>query len=363
MATFNKMLKSPVSVESRERDPIASLLAVLEAVPAVRDLKVEKSKRIHNHEVDALLSFDLDSRPRTMLLEFKTSGQPRHVREAIHQLSYVSQYFPERPIQIVMAPYLSEEARALCQEAGVAYADLEGNCRIVLDGLFIERSVATKPAAERRELKSLFAPKSARVLRQMLRDPYRTWRVVDLSEEVGVSLGLVSNVRQALLQREWAEADSEGLRLTQPDALLDEWRDAYQPPAGEWFSFHTPLHGRAFDDAVRAAIRRPGRVALASFSAAQWLAPYVRGANQYVYVDDVGLAAVREQLEPRPVVLGGNLQVTLLADNGAFRDTIEPATGVVTTSPVQTYLDLWALGERGQEAAAHLRQEKLRWPL
>jgi hypothetical protein len=34
---------------------------------------------------------------------------------------------------------------------------------------------------------------------------------------------------------------------------------------------------------------------------------------------------------------------------------------VVCTSPVQTYLDLAAAGERGQEAADHLRQERLQW--
>jgi hypothetical protein len=43
-------------------------------------------------------------------------------------------------------------------------------------------------------------------------------------------------------------------------------------------------------------------------------------------------------------------------------DTIEPAPGAVCTSPVQTYLDLSIAGERGAEAADHLRQERLSWP-
>ena len=43
-------------------------------------------------------------------------------------------------------------------------------------------------------------------------------------------------------------------------------------------------------------------------------------------------------------------------------DTVEPAPGAVCTSPVQTYLDLSIAGERGAEAAAYLRQQKLSWP-
>ena len=45
---------------------------------------------------------------------------------------------------------------------------------------------------------------------------------------------------------------------------------------------------------------------------------------------------------------GENVAVTLLKDSGLFRDAVEPATGAICTSPVQTYLDLGAAGERGK---------------
>lgn len=40
---------------------------------------------------------------------------------------------------------------------------------------------------------------------------------------------------------------------------------------------------------------------------------------------------------------------------------IEPAPGIICTSAVQTYLDLAQAGERGGEAAKHLRLERLDW--
>ena len=58
---------------------------------------------------------------------------------------------------------------------------------------------------------------------------------------------------------------------------------------------------------------------------------------------------------------GENVVVTVLKDPGLLLDTVEPAAGAVCTSPLQTYLDLYVAGERGREAADHLRRENLTW--
>jgi hypothetical protein len=70
---------------------------------------------------------------------------------------------------------------------------------------------------------------------------------------------------------------------------------------------------------------------------------------------------MKAALQLSSVAKGGNVEVILLEDPGLFRDAVEPAPGIVCTSPVQTYLDLAAAAERGREAADHLRQEKLQW--
>lgn len=58
---------------------------------------------------------------------------------------------------------------------------------------------------------------------------------------------------------------------------------------------------------------------------------------------------------------GANVTITVPNDEGIFLDAIEPAPGIVTTGVIQTYLDLTAQGERGQEAAEHLRNEWMEW--
>jgi hypothetical protein len=100
----------------------------------------------------------------------------------------------------------------------------------------------------------------------------------------------------------------------------------------------------------------------ASFSAAHWLAPYGRTSTHYFYSDEGGLQRLRAALKLSSAAKGENVTITLPKDDGLFRDSIEPAPGSYCTSPVQTYLDLAIAGERGREAADHLRQTKLTWP-
>jgi hypothetical protein len=342
-----------------------TLKELFDEVPAVKLKHLELEPQGCDRGVDILVHVNIAGRRQLIVCEVKASGQPRHVRMALLQLRDYVAHSRAHATPVLIAPYLSSEAQALCRQHEVGFLDFEGNCRLVLEGVFIERRVASKPTAERRELKSMFKPKSAQILRLMLRDPRRPWRVADMAEAAGVSLGHVSNVRAALLDREWARADVDGVFLTAPDPLLDAWRDAYEPPAGKRLGFYTTLHANAFEQAVRKALgitNKDGGAMFASFSAAQWLAPYARVGSQFFYADEGGLHRLQHALKLSSTPKGENVAVTLLKDRGLFRDTIEPIPGVVCTSPVQTYLDLAAAGERGREAADHLRRETLTWP-
>ena len=357
------MLKDYGLLKDAEGRAIEALRGLLSQVPAIRVEDIEAEAGAPDHGIDIVAHINVGKRPHVLVCEVKANGQPRHVRVALLQLRNAVAHSGERATPVLIVPYLSAEGRALCREQEVSFLDFEGNARVVFDSVFIERSVATKPPAERRELKSLFRPKSAQVLRVMLRDPRRTWRVTELAEAASVSLGHVSNVRAGLLAREWAEVVDEGLFLSRPGEVLDAWRDVYEP-SRDRMGFYTPLHGSAFEEAARSALSPGadgGLAAFASFSAAQWLAPYGRTGTQYFYADEAGLERLRAALKLSSAAKGENVVVMVSADDGPLRDTVEPAPGAVCTSAVQTYLDLTASGERGREAAEHLRRERLRW--
>jgi len=358
-ANSMKNLESPTSVA------VDALRQLLENVPILRLESAEGEPASGRWQPEWIARVRVGGRKHQLVCEYRSNGQPRHARSALLELSNYIAHQARGATGIFIAPYLSPAVRKLCEAQGIGYLDLEGNARIVFGGVFIERRVQDKPLAAQRELKSLFKPKSAQVLRAMLRDPGRAWRVAELSKSAGVSLGHVSNVRTGLVDREWARIAEDGLVLSEPDALLDAWRDSYTAPAGERLRFYTPLHGRAFDDACRTVLRAQNgqpHAAFASFSAAQWLAPFGRTGTHYLMADAEGVQELQAVLQLAPASKGDNLIIIVPKDVALLGDTVEPAPGAVCTSPVQTYLDLSIAGERGAEAADHLRQEILTWP-
>jgi hypothetical protein len=348
--------------ETRAVDALRDLLGQVSVIKLKEDIKLAPSGP--DPGVDFIAQLNISGKRHTLIGQCTSNGQPRHVRTALLQLRNFVSRLGKNTTPILIAPYLSPEGRALCQEREVGFLDLAGNARVVFNGVFIERIVGNKPRAARRELRSLFKPKSAQILRVMLRNPRHAWRVTELAKAADVSLGHISNVRTALLDREWARVLPEGLILSEPDKLLDAWRDSYEPPEGRRVRFYTTLHGSMFDEAALKALRATddgGQAIFASFSAARWLAPYGRVSTQYLYADDTGLDRLQGLLKLSSASKGENVVITVPIDQGIFHGTMEPAPGIICTSLVQTYLDLTVAGERGQEAAEHLRREKMKW--
>ncbi len=302
-----------------------------------------------------------------LICEVKGDGQPRNVRGAALALrDYVQRYAyanaSARAYPVLIAPFISPASAAICNEIGVGFLDLAGNCRLAFGQVYIEKSAAQNPFRNRRVQRSIFSPKSARILRLMLADPHRLWRVAQLAEQTKVSLGQVSNLRQRLLAEEWAESDKDGVRLSKPRELLEAWRLAYRLEVARSEDCYTLLHGEPLDKALRTLLAEAGRgqhAVLASYSAARWLAPFARVSSLYFYADEEGESVIRQHLQLQPAAKGANVTLMRPKDEGVFIDRIEAADGIWCTSPIQTYLDLVVSGERGAEAAEHLLNERV----
>lgn len=359
------MLKNPKAVNEADVEAEApeALRRALSDVPVLADFQLDTTVRSGpDRGIDFVVNLRVHRQLWKLVCEVKANGQPRIIRDAASQVRAYAHKLGPRAIPVIVTPYLSEEARGLCREMEVNYLDLAGNCRFSFDGVFIERESASRPPVAKRELRSLFKPKSAQVLRLLLRRPNRTWKVAELAQTAGVSLGHISNVTSALIDREWGTRDEAGFKLAKPDALLDNWRDNYEAPSGEVKRYYTVLHGKAFEKAAEHFFEEVSdAAALASFSAAEWLAPYGRVANHYVYATRPALPILRSVFRAEPATRGDNLLVTVLEEDGVLHDALEPHHGIRTTSLVQTYLDLAQAGERGREAADHLREERLTW--
>lgn len=346
-----------------EKQAVEKIEALCDGIEPMTLERIEPGFHRSGCWIDMLIHVRVFDLVHVLVCGVNPNGQPRYVRPSAIQLRDCAAQMGDEASPVLMAPYLSPASQALCREYGVGFLDFQDNAYLALERALIVRDRGGPPPAERRKLKSLFKPKAARILLTMLRDPGREWRMSELAEAAEVSLGHASNVRTALLDREWAGIGPNGMFLVKPGSLLHTWRGKYEPPADKRFRFYTPLHGREFDEATRRVLGdRSGaaRAVLASFSAANWLAPYARTGSSYFYADLAGLEQLKERLRLCPAAMGENVDVTIPKDTWVLKDIVEPAPDVVCTGVVRTYLDLSATGERGREAADHLFGGRLR---
>jgi hypothetical protein len=83
-------------------------------------------------------------------------------------------------------------------------------------------------------------------------------------------------------------------------------------------TFYTALHGRLLEQVswqATLAAKADGHAALASFSAAQWLAPCGRNATQYFDADENGLTHLRTALNLSSLAKGKNVVINILKDD------------------------------------------------
>lgn len=346
--------------EKRAAEHLADLL---EGMSSVRSVEILHQAAASDTGIDILATFVRGKSRHSLIVEVKRNAEPARVRQALWQLEKATTTYGEKAYPILAAPYISPASQQICRDSGVGYLDFVGNAYLAVGGLEIDHRTDAKPKVEERALRSLFKPKAAAILHVMLGAPEHRWRVGELAEKAGVSAGHASQVGQQLRQREWAEQSSEGLWLSDPGALLDSWQDEYDVPAGEHVQLYTHLHGAELQEAARSIIGDIPRanVLFASFSAAEWIAPYARTGRTYFYADEHGLGELYTRLDLRSAPKGANIDIRVPNDGVVFQARTILENGLQITNPIQTYLDLTTAGERGREAAAHLREEALQW--
>ena len=296
-------------------------------------------------------------RTRQLYLDVKSLAVPGRIRESLRQLK--SQVPQSTGYPVLASNFLSPRVRSMCREEGVGYLDLAGNCLLQFDDCYVERVVDKNPRPHRGRPVSLFAPVSSRLLRAMLEQPQCHWSVKHLSQIADVSLGQTSNVSRRLIAEGYAVRDPDGVRLAQPGALLDAWRDVY-PAASQlqaYYSFERDPQ-QLMARIAQEAQRHQWRYAVTSFGAASLVAPFVHGVGVvHVYVDTaLAVEGWVHALDLRPVEAGPNVLVVVPYDPGVFYRT-QTVHDVQLVGSIQLYLDLYSDPARGREQAEFLRKQ------
>lgn len=239
---------------------------------------------------------------------------------------------------MVAAPFISPQAASICANEGIGYMDLAGNCLLSFDRVYIEQQGRPNPFSEKRDLRSLYSPKAERVLRVLLNDPKKAWRVQALATEARVSIGQMANVKSLLEDREWLTRTEAGLLIDAPAQLLAEWRANYRFSRSAARNYYTLKSVTEIEgDLAQICQRQNIRYALTGFSAAARYAPSVRYQRAMAYVEK-DMDQVASLLSLKEVSSGANVTLLHPYDEGvmyASRQWDE----VQIAAPIQVYLD------------------------
>ncbi|MDO8803593.1 MAG: type IV toxin-antitoxin system AbiEi family antitoxin [Elusimicrobiota bacterium] len=302
--------------------------------------------------------FGKDRKKHTLVVMVRANGQPRIIRDVAALLAICKDKYVN-PYGIIVASYISEQSSAICKNAGIGYIDLKGNCYIFFDSVYIERTGIPNDS-ERRNLRYIYSPKAERVLRVLLREVSKFWKVKELAQSAGVSLGHTSNVKTRLEQGEFLDIGGNGIRVKRPRELLVEWSKNYSVRRSEIHRFWSPLKLAELETELFAYAQKEAlQCALTGFSAGTIYAPMVIQPRLFAYCSgDIGKLA--ETLQLKRVESGENVQLISPYDEGVFIDSCK-LHGKMLVSPVQAYLDLIVMGGRGEEAAKSIMEQVLKW--
>ena len=333
-----------------EKSAKNALLSCLSKIPFLKVIEVqETSSKKSDHQFDVTAKIKLPEGVMNLIAEVKGSGQPRLAREAVNQMLRYKDKVPDAYF-VFIAPYISSKAAEICESEGVGYLDLSGNCLLSFDKIFIQKSDYPNQFKEKRDLKSLYAPKAERILRVLLCNPGKKWKIQELAVESGVSLGQASNVKKILFDRELISGKRGGFSLKDPVALLREWAENYNYRKNEVQEFYSLKSVTDIETALAAYCNNKKiKYALTGFSGASRIEPAVRYKKAMLYAADLAEEAF-SAISLKAVKSGGNLLLFTPYDDGVFYGSTK-VNEIQVASEIQLYLDLQGFRGRGEEAA------------
>lgn len=330
-----------------------------ELFPKASEWEEQSDVQLEGQKADLVVKFTMGPHRHTLAIEVNGMGQPKQIREAVTRLSEIRSALPAA-YPVATAVYISPQSAAILRRNEFGFIDLSGNCYLALENVLIEKEGKPNVQPSTRPLRSLFARRATRVVRAMLIEPPRVWRLDELARTSGVSLGHAHNVVKRLGELAWAERDEQQrIRLSKPADLLEAWCDGYSYRANEVTTFFSPerVTRRLLAEIARVAEAEGRRYALTMHSGASLVAANVRVPAIHCYVEG-NPAPFGVALGLRPAEREGSVHLLSPYDEGVFHGLLEKGGFKVVSLP-QLYADLLHFERRGREQAEHLRRETM----
>jgi len=370
------MNKRPVFPADLEKALADRLRKLLHSVDWLGDWTVETNPASFDRAFDLLAAGKLPQGPEVQLwVDCHLDPRPSMFPYVNIEREFQNKSVKRVRVSVFAAPFISPRMAEVCESHGWGWFDLAGNYHLDVPGFLHLHHTGQAPVPQRpRSRANLGTAGAGRVVRALLLPEHAgmRWTQRHLAEHFGElkrpiaqpSLGLVNKVIRHLRDEAFVTEADSGFQVRDPLKLLFAWRDAYRFDRHERQSYFTLLPGKKLRDALaNLGLQTGGFAAYAAFSAAEFQAPHVRQPKTWLFVRQPDLSRFEKLAEAKLVDSGENLLVLIPDDEGVFYLADGGKTGdhrLACTNAVQTYVDLWHCGGRGQEAAEALLEQRLK---
>ena len=141
-----------------------------------------------------------------VVLEIVINAKARITPQTALSVAENMQRLTAAMLRVVYAPVISPRVAEILDQAGVGRLDAAGNCRLrSARHRLLSTGGDAVPAALPQGSADPFSPKSSRIVRAMLSEPAKGWKVRELADhpDVNVSPGLVVKVKRTLVEESY----------------------------------------------------------------------------------------------------------------------------------------------------------------
>jgi len=313
---------------------------------------------------DFVARADIDGREIELVMEVRERPHLVDLRLAAGQLK---RYAGPNRIPLVVAHFMGPNRRALLKGMGIGYIDMAGNAYLRAPGILVEREGKRNPFFYGHEGLNPYSDKASIVLRVLMHEPGRKWRIREIAKAGGISPGWVSRIVDSLVERGLIEFSRQnGVALLRAEDMLKEWSDVYDWHRSKFHYYycHALDFREVLDKVGRLDQGKPGRVALGFQAGAYLVSPYAAFNQVHVLVDGSAFDSLRPDIERQlglePRREGANLILVRPYYRHSALFGARKLENWWVVSDVQLYLDLNKYPLRGQEQAEHLLEKVIR---
>lgn len=191
-------------------------------IPFLSHWKLSFEKKHTQTAVDMMAAAVYKNQTYRFCIEVKTAGYPQYIRAAVATLKRFVENNPSY-CPLIVAPFISEQGKKICDEYGIGYLDLSGNTKISCGSVFIHTQGNKRPKGALAASQSIFSPKSARITKLLLSRPSARWLQRDMAFNTGLSKGLVSRVVTKMIETGYVMRKDKKLALANFDDLFSAW--------------------------------------------------------------------------------------------------------------------------------------------